>query len=227
MTFKPQSEVRHYQNHGSSSTSLMLQVGMLCVMSAGLMSGCVSSGKYEAEKARALNFQRLLAQEEQRTGELDTRLQEARQEIVSLGSQNRELTAERDTLRDQIERQQTRAAASDVPDASGDMDVSPDMSFSDPSLSEFEMSDFKFIESEFNDLGMNKADSSGLDMGDTGASGLGTPTYHTVGKKKDGSPQTLYSISRTYGVTVDQLKQWNNLTDNIILVGQKLIVSQP
>ena len=222
MTFKPQSEVRHYQTHGPSSTNLMLQVGMLCVMSAGLMSGCVSSGKYEAEKARALNFQRLLAQEEQRTGELDTRLQEARQEIVSLGSQNRELTAERDTLRDQIERQQTRAAASDVPDASGDMDISPDMPFSDPSLSEYEMSDFKFIESEFNDLGMEKADSSGMGMGDTGASGLGTPTYHTVVKG-----DTLFNLHEKYGVSIKQLRQWNNLTDDIIQIGRRLIVSQP
>ena len=67
-------------------------------MSAALVSGCVSSGEYEAEKARALNFQRLLAQEEQRTGELDNRLQEAQQEITSLDSQNRELTVERDSL---------------------------------------------------------------------------------------------------------------------------------
>ena len=28
--------------------------------------------KYDAEKARSLNFQRLLAQEEKRTGELDS-----------------------------------------------------------------------------------------------------------------------------------------------------------
>lgn len=227
MTFTLQSEAQHQQTLGSSSTSLMLQVGMLCVMSAGLMSGCVSSGQYEAEKAKALNFQRLLAQEEQRTGELDARLQEAQQTISSLGSQNRELSAERAALQDQIERQQTRAAAGGVPGASSDMDISPDMSLSDTSLSEFEMSDFSFIESEFNDPVMDKADAGGLDVDQTDVSGSGTPTYHTVGKKQDGSPQTLWSISRTYGVTVKQLKQWNNLTDNIIQVGQRLIVRQP
>jgi membrane-bound lytic murein transglycosylase D len=33
---------------------------------------------------------------------------------------------------------------------------------------------------------------------------------------------TLYSISRQYGVTVEQLRDWNDLPDNTIGVGQKL-----
>ena len=42
------------------------------VCGIGLVStGCVMKEQYEAEKTRALNFQRLLAQEEKRTGELD------------------------------------------------------------------------------------------------------------------------------------------------------------
>ena len=44
--------------------------------------------------------------------------------------------------------------------------------------------------------------------------------YHVV--KKD---ETLYSISRTYGVTVDNLKDWNGLSGNNVKIGQKLIVS--
>ena len=222
MTLKPQPGARHQQNLGPSSTKLTLRFGMLCLMSAVLVSGCVSSGQYEAEKAKALNFQRLLAQEEQRTGELDARLQEARQEISSLGSQNRELSAERDALRDQVERRPANAPASPMPGDSADMDISPDMSFSDPALSEFELNDFSFDESEFNDLGMEKNDATGMDMGRADAGGFGTPTYYTVVKG-----DTLYRISRTYGVTVDQLKRWNNLTDNIISIGQRLIVSRP
>ena len=222
MTFTPQSAARHQQNLSSASTRLTFQVAILCVMSTVLVSGCVSSGEYEAEKARALNFQRLLAQEEQRTGELDVRLQEAQQEISSLGSQNRELSAERDALRDQIDRRPANAPASTMPGGSGDMDISPDMTFSDPALSEFELNDFSFDESEFNDLGIKKSDATGMDMGKTDAGGFGTPTYHTVVKGEN-----LFRISRTYGVTVDQLKRWNNLTDNLISIGQRLIVSQP
>ncbi|MBO0442234.1 LysM peptidoglycan-binding domain-containing protein [Vagococcus fluvialis] len=45
-------------------------------------------------------------------------------------------------------------------------------------------------------------------------------TKHTV---KSG--ETLYGISLKYGVTVAQIKQWNNLKNDIIYVGQSLIVS--
>jgi LysM repeat protein len=35
---------------------------------------------------------------------------------------------------------------------------------------------------------------------------------------------TLFSLARTYGVTVQQIKQWNKLTDNNVKLGQKLII---
>lgn len=38
------------------------------------------------------------------------------------------------------------------------------------------------------------------------------------------SSETLFSISRQYNVQVDDIKRWNNLTDNSISVGQKLII---
>ena len=43
---------------------------------------------------------------------------------------------------------------------------------------------------------------------------------HTVG-----SGETLYSISRRYGVSVDDIKRWNNLPNNNLSSGQKLRVS--
>ncbi len=36
--------------------------------------------------------------------------------------------------------------------------------------------------------------------------------------------ETLFSISKMYGVTVDELKQWNNLTDNSLSLGQELVI---
>lgn len=39
--------------------------------------------------------------------------------------------------------------------------------------------------------------------------------------------QTLWSISRTYGTTVDALKEWNRLDSTIIAVGQRLRVAAP
>jgi LysM repeat protein len=38
------------------------------------------------------------------------------------------------------------------------------------------------------------------------------------------SSETLFSISRKYNVKVDDLKKWNDLTDNTISVGQQLLI---
>jgi LysM repeat protein len=45
--------------------------------------------------------------------------------------------------------------------------------------------------------------------------------YHTVAPK-----ETLYSISKLYGITTDEIKQWNNLTDNNLTVGQEIVVKK-
>ncbi|MEZ5008549.1 MAG: LysM peptidoglycan-binding domain-containing protein [Chitinophagales bacterium] len=44
--------------------------------------------------------------------------------------------------------------------------------------------------------------------------------YHEVGPK-----QTLFSISRMYDVSIENIQKWNNLSGYDIAVGQKLIVS--
>ncbi|SHH61470.1 LysM repeat-containing protein [Chryseolinea serpens] len=49
----------------------------------------------------------------------------------------------------------------------------------------------------------------------------GTTTTHTVAAK-----ETMFSISKQYGVTVDEIKQWNNLTDNNLSIGQEIIVKK-
>jgi len=43
--------------------------------------------------------------------------------------------------------------------------------------------------------------------------------YHSVQPK-----ETLFSISKMYNITIDQLKKWNSLSDNSISIGQKLRV---
>lgn len=44
---------------------------------------------------------------------------------------------------------------------------------------------------------------------------------HTVAPK-----ETLYSISRMYEVSMDDIRQWNNLSDNAIGIGQQLIIKK-
>ncbi|WP_314209431.1 LysM peptidoglycan-binding domain-containing protein [Vagococcus salmoninarum] len=45
-------------------------------------------------------------------------------------------------------------------------------------------------------------------------------TFHTVVRG-----DTLYSLSRRYGSTVNQIKTWNNLTSDTIVIGQRLRVT--
>jgi LysM repeat protein len=47
-------------------------------------------------------------------------------------------------------------------------------------------------------------------------------TVHKVAPK-----ETMYSISKMYAVSVDDLKSWNNISDNSLSVGQELIVKKP
>ena len=42
---------------------------------------------------------------------------------------------------------------------------------------------------------------------------------HTVAQK-----ETLYSISRAYQVSVDDIKRWNNLADASLAIGQELVI---
>jgi LysM repeat protein len=39
--------------------------------------------------------------------------------------------------------------------------------------------------------------------------------------------ETMYSISRMYGVSVEDIRRWNNLSDNSISIGQELVVKKP
>ncbi|MDT7041317.1 LysM peptidoglycan-binding domain-containing protein [Candidatus Nitronereus thalassa] len=191
-----------------------IRLALLCILASGILGGCVSSEKYESEKARALNFQRLLAQEEKRTGELNSQVQATKRQLASIESQNKDLTIELEALRDQMSRQESQMGSMAPDSSSPGLSSSQDLSLSEPSLSEFGLSDLSFNESDFKDFG-EIGGGSGDSMG-------GEPTYYTVVRG-----DTLYRISREYGVTVNQLKEWNNLTSNDISVGQKLAVSRP
>ena len=47
--------------------------------------------------------------------------------------------------------------------------------------------------------------------------------YHIVK-----SSETLFSISRTYGVTIGELRQWNTIDDlDVLHVGQRILIYKP
>lgn len=61
----------------------------------------------------------------------------------------------------------------------------------------------------------------GKDRVDDNIAVLEGKKFHSVAEK-----ETLYSISRQYGVTTEDLKLWNKLSDETLSIGQKLIVGE-
>lgn len=202
----------------------LIATGRALMLLAGgfVLTGCVLSEKYEAEKARSLNFQRLLAQEEKRTGELDSEVKRTKQELTEYETRNRELTAQVQALREQIGHLQEEADAAKEAallekKARADMKkaeaaaMKPRPAETPPSISEL-LGTVPTTEAEM---------AGGLPMSEMQSETKLAPTVHVV---KPG--ETLYRISRRYGVKVDMLRKWNKLPDDIIEVGQKLIVSE-
>jgi len=182
------------------------------ICGAVLLSGCVMAEKYDAEKARSLNFQRLLAQEEKRTAELDSEVKRSKNELMEYEARNRELTAQLQATRDQLARVQEESEAMKEfaqleRKAKGDMKrgLKPTrkQSPAEPMSDAVDLSP------------------SALGIAPDVPAGTGSPTVHVV---KPG--ETLYRISRQHGVTVDKVRKWNKLPDDIIEVGQKLVVGQ-
>ncbi len=166
-------------------------VGVL--VCGGLLTGCVSTEKFEAEKARALNFQRLLAQEEKRTGELNVKYQDAQRQMGSLQSQNRDLNGELEALRDQLNRSHDELSRV----REGGMGKSDGMKLSEPSISEFGLNDLDFKDADLAklDSDLNLGNEVPLDsaMDDTRGSEGGES--HTVAK---GEPSTVFPKNTGY-----------------------------
>lgn len=205
-------------------TSVLWPAAQIVALICGgmIFSGCVLTEKYEAEKARSLNFQRLLAQEEKRTGELDNEVKRTKRELTEYETRNRELTAQVQAVREQMGRVQEESeaikeAALLERKAKADMRrkappvVNAPVPETTPSISEL-----------LGTPSTSQTDAStGSASGDLQMDTKGSPNIHVV---KPG--ETLYRISRRYGVKVDILRKWNKLPDDIIEVGQKLIVGQ-
>ncbi len=174
---------------------------LLAVCLGGLLlSGCVMSEKYEAEKARALNFQRLLAQEEKRTGELDSELKRVKRDAAELEAKNRQIAAQLQAVREQMAGLQEETMALREAAALKEREGTRSGRAAKAKRPEPEAP-------------IAEAPEGGAPPEN------GTPIYHQV---KPG--ETLFRLSRQYRVDVAKLKSWNNLQDNTISVGQELIV---
>ena len=182
-----------------------------------LLAGCVMSEKYDAEKARSLNFQRLLAQEEKRTGELDSDLKRVTREASEHEARNRELEAQLKAVREQLGGIQEETDA--LREAAALMEKSKDdLRRSRPSALRPRRVEKAPVAPAADQLTPSlEAPKPETLTGEKGE--IGSPVYHEV---KPG--ETLFRLSRRHGVDVEQIKKWNSLTDDLIEVGQRLIV---
>jgi len=177
-----------------------------------MMTGCVMSEKYEAEKARSLNFQRLLAQEEKRTGDLDAELKQVKSQASELEARNRELTAQIQAVREQLASFQEEAAATREADSMRTQMKGESKARKARKKAKAE------------------APLAPLSTGEEGmpalppvpAMGEGGASVHVVE-----AGDTLYRIARMNGVSVQQLRDWNSLKNDMIEIGQRLVVSPP
>jgi len=211
-----------------NQTCKMVGSGVLVLCGTMLLSGCVVlEEKYNAEKARSLNFQRLLAQEEKRTAELDSEAKRTKKELAEFEARNRELTAQVQAAREQMGRLQEESEAvkeSAMLERKAMQDMrkmAPPAATKTKKVEELaplaHETDTLLQDAEKELAGLSapveSAKPSAKSIAKAGA------TIHMV---KPG--ETLFRVSRLYGVPVDKLKKWNKLPDDIIEVGQKLIV---
>jgi cell division protein FtsB len=191
-------------------------VGLLMCCGGSLLSGCVVlEEKYNAEKARSLNFQRLLAQEEKRTAELDSEVKRTKKELTEFEARNRELSAQVQSAREQMARLQDEAEAIKE-SALLERKAMEDMRRSGPQSAKKKPAPAPDM---IGDLSSVQADLP-KDLLPEGAPAARTgPTIHIV---KPG--ETLFRIGRRYGLDIEKLKKMNKLPDDLIEVGQKLIV---
>ncbi len=213
------------ENYVIKSISRFIYHGVTIVCGMLVLGGCVMAEKYEAEKARSLNFQRLLAQEEKRTGELDNEAKRGKKELMEFEARNRELTAQVQAVREQMARVQEEAEAmkeSALLERKAKADMKRAATSGRKALPvEPALDTTDTVDLSATALGLVPEVPAVPGAVESSMGSVRSPTVHVV---KPG--ETLYRISRKYGATVDKVRKWNKLPDDIIEVGQKLIVGQ-
>lgn len=207
-----------------NQTCKMVGSGVLVLCGTMLLSGCVVlEEKYNAEKARSLNFQRLLAQEEKRTAELDSEAKRTKKELAEFEARNRELAAQVQAAREQMGRLQEETEAVKE-SAMLERKAMQDMRKMTPAAAAKpkKVDELTSLSREADALMQDSAKEMASLAPPAEVTRPGAKAGTTIHVVKPG--ETLFRVSRLYGVPVDKLKKWNKLPDDIIEVGQKLIV---
>ena len=207
-----------------NQTCKVVGFGVLVLCGTMLLSGCVVlEEKYNAEKARSLNFQRLLAQEEKRTAELDSEAKRTKKELAEFEARNRELAAQVQSAREQMGRLQEESEAVKE-SAMLERKAMQDMRKMVPAASAKpkKVDELAALTRETDALLQDSTKEMAGVAAPVETAKPGAKSGTTIHVVKPG--ETLFRVSRLYGVPIDKLKKWNKLSDDIIELGQKLIV---
>ena len=196
---------------------------LLLIAGGPLVGGCVVlEEKFNAEKARSLNFQRLLAQEEKRAAELDSEVKRTKVELAEFEARNRELSLQVQSAREQMGRLQEEAEA--IKEATVlERKALDDMRKRNlaPPPSRTQKADSADVSPDLKVEAPKGGEPKEPILQDPKPSTKHRTITHVV---KPGD--TLYRIARGYGIEVDKLKKLNKLSDDVIEVGQKLVVGK-
>ena len=210
---------------GDVSKKLLAGIAILC---CSLLNGCVVlEEKFDKEKQRSLNFQRLLAQEERRTAELDSEVKRTKHELAEFEARNRELLAQVQTIREQMSRLQEEA------EAVRESAILERKAMEDMRKGTAPLAKPKPVPAQ--PPSQILGDIEGLGVGSkrnaAGSKAMEAMAAQPSGSIKAGAMvhvvkpgETLFRLSRRYGVGVEQLKKMNKLSSDAIEVGQRLIV---
>jgi LysM repeat protein len=172
------------------------------------LTGCVMAERYEEQKKQTLNFQRLLAQEEKRTGDLDAELKRTKALASELEGRNREMTAQIQAVREQLASIQEEAAAARETEG-----MRAQMKKSRKTKQKTKPEEMMALPAP-----VTPDPVPAPAQAQAGSS----PAVHVVQ-----AGETVFRIARQNGVSVQQIRQWNNLKNDVIEVGQQLIVAPP
>jgi LysM repeat protein len=172
------------------------------------LTGCVMAERYEEQKKQTLNFQRLLAQEEKRTGDLDAELKRTKALASELEGRNREMTAQIQAVREQLASIQEEAAAARETEG-----MRAQMRGGSKSK--------KARKKDTADAVPAPAAPEPAAAQAPAPAG-GSTAVHIVQ-----AGETIFRIARQNGVSVQQIRQWNNLKNDVIEVGQQLVLAPP
>ncbi len=215
------------------------RIGLALTVAGGLLmtTGCVFKETYEAEKARSLNFQRLLAQEEKRTAELDNELKRVKRDTAEYEARNRELTAQVQAAREQMARVQEetdalREAIALQQKAQEQMQKMPPPKSKTAELATPSAPKTGLRPDEGAMTGGATDDSKPnvlIDAASLAQSKLDADRDSVAAGRKAIRHQvkpgdTVYRLSRRYGTTIEKIREWNNRKDDLLEVGEHIIV---